>query len=120
MRTGAREKFCAAALHENVKNGVIEGRIASVPVQLPVAIDQVNFDRSAHNRSIPDANDSILEIGSCFPVPEAKLDDLDGFPGSCLKLPSELAREPPRLKLKLTGNSGQSDQWAIAHCRLTQ
>jgi len=109
MRTGAREKLRAAALGEKMKDGTIKGRVDPVPVQFPVPINQINLDCASDDRSIFDSDGRILEIGSGFTIPEAKLNDFGSLTGCRLKFSTEFTCKPARLKLELARNSGQRD-----------
>ena len=118
MRTRTRGKLRPVMLGENVENGTVESRVNTVPMQFPVPINQINLDRAADDGPIFDSDGCILEIGSGFAIPEAKLNDFGLLAGCRLKFSAEFTGKPPCLEFKFSWDSGQRDQRPLANVRI--
>src|SRR5207244_11680998 len=100
-----REKFAVAFVDENVEHSFFERGIHRVTVQVPVPIDQIDFDAAAQWFAPIHANGGITKIGPGFAVPGAELDDVDLVTGGGNEISAKLAREPARLEFELVRDS---------------
>src|SRR5262245_42665206 len=82
-------------------------------MQVPVAIDQIDFDAAAQRFAIIHANCSVAKIGAGFAVPGPKLNDLDLVAGGAGEMLSEFAGEPARLNFQLVWRSERKKQSAL-------
>jgi hypothetical protein len=85
-------------LHEDVQDGVVEGRVGGMPVRFPTAIGQVEFNSPAERLAIVDLDNGVGKVGTSFAVPGAELNDFDLISGDRSKVPAEIAREPAGLQ----------------------
>ena len=101
VRFRAREKIAIAFVDENVKDCFVECGIRGMAMQLPIAVDQIDFDATATRFVAVDLNHRIGKIGTGFAIPSSELDDVDLFAGGADEISAELAGEPARLELEL-------------------
>src|SRR5437016_8341072 len=115
MSASSGKKFDATSFEKDVQNGVIECWVGSMAMQLPVAIEQIDFDGTAQGRAISDADDGVLKIGTGLAIPKTKLDDLDRFSNERLEFSAKFTSEPARLQLELIWNLGKCDQCSLSY-----
>ena len=99
IRFGAREKLAVAFIDKNVKDRFFERGIDGVTMQIPVPIDQIDFDAAAQRFAAIHPNRGVAKIGSGFAVPDAKLDNVDLVAGRADEILPKLAGEPACLEL---------------------
>ena len=69
-------------------------------VQIPIPVDEIDLDAAAQRFAAIHTNRGIAKIRAGFPVPGAKLDDVDLVAGSTHKIFTKFAGEPARLELE--------------------
>jgi len=99
IRFGAREKLAVAFIDKNVKDRFFERGIDGVTMQIPVPIDQIDFDAAAQRFAAIHPNRGVAKIGSGFAVPGAKLDNVDLVAARADEILPKLAGEPACLEL---------------------
>jgi hypothetical protein len=90
-----------------MEDHVGEGRIALVPVGLPVAGNAVNFHVAGPRRFAAELEDRAVEVGAGGPVPKAGMEDAQGLAVEGLQVLSpQPLMEPDALEEALRGMGG--------------
>ena len=76
---GASKEFHSASFEKDVENRVVERRIDGMAVQFPIAIQQIDFDRTMLYGPTCYSDSSVLEVGAGLVIPKTKLYDFDRF-----------------------------------------
>src|SRR5882724_8512103 len=84
-------------------------------VQFPVAIEQIDFDRTAQDWPAGDSNGGILKIGTGLAIPKTELNDLNRFANGRLEFSAKFTGEPPRLQFELVRNLRCGEQRSFTH-----
>ena len=115
VSTGASKEFHSASFEKDVENGVIERWIGSMAVQFPIAIEQIDFNRTAQDRAASYPDSSVLKVRAGLVIPKTKLYDFDRLAGQRLEFATKFTREPTCLQFELVGSFGQREQRSLAH-----
>src|SRR4030095_8429581 len=101
VRFRPRKKFAVAALDKHVQHGLVKRWIGRMTVHLPVAIQKIDLDATAHGVTAVDPNRSITKVRSSFAIPCAKLNDLDFISSGADETFAEISGKPASLQLQL-------------------
>jgi len=82
-------------------------------MQIPVPIDQIDFDAAAQRFAAIHPNRGVAKIGAGFAVPGAKLDNVDLVAGRADEIVPEFAGEPACLELKLVWRPKRKKKRAV-------
>jgi hypothetical protein len=115
VTTGSGKEFHSTSFEKDVENRVIECRIGSMAVQFPVAIEQIDFNRTVQNGPTSNPDSSVLKIGAGLVIPNTKLYDFDRVSGQRLEFATKFTREPTCLQLELVRSFRQPEQRSLGH-----
>jgi hypothetical protein len=113
VRFGAGEKGAVALFDEDMKDRIVENRVSGMPVRLPTAVGQIEFDRAPERIAAVDTNGGIGKIWSGFAVPGAELDDLDFVAANGNEASPEIAGEPTRLQFEFARRAQRGEERAL-------
>ena len=113
--TGPGKEFHSASFKKDVENRVIERWIGSVAVQLPIAIEQIDFNRAVQDGPTCYPDSSVLKVGACLVIPKTKLYDFDRLADQRLEFATKFTREPTCLQFELVRSFRQREQRSLAH-----
>jgi hypothetical protein len=109
VSTGTSKEFHSASFEKDVENGVIEGWIGSMAVQFPIAIEQIDFDRTVQHRPTCYPDSCVLKVGTGLVIPKTKLYDFDRLAGQRLEFATKFTREPACLQFELVWSFRQRE-----------
>ena len=78
-------------------------------VQFPIAIEQIDFDRTVQHGPTCYPDSSVLKVGTGLVIPKTKLYDFDRLAGQRLEFATKFTREPACLQFELVWSFRQRE-----------